>query len=49
MNILKVLPPLPVFQDYVARATDRPAYRSYAAKEMELARKVTPPPYAGNG
>ena len=49
MNILKVLPPLQVFQDYVARATDRPAYRRYAAKEMELARKVTPPPYAGNG
>ena len=49
INVLKVLPPLPVFQDYVARATDRPAYRSYAAKEMELARKVTPPPYAGNG
>jgi glutathione S-transferase len=49
MNILKVLPPLPVFRDYVARATDRPAYRSYAAKEMELARKVTPPPFAGNG
>ena len=49
MNILKVLPPLPVFQNYVGRATDRPAYRSYAAKEMELARKVTPPTYAGNG
>ena len=49
MNSLKVLPQLQVFQDYVARATDRPAYRSYAAKEMELARKVIPPPYTGNG
>jgi glutathione S-transferase len=49
MNGLKVLPALPVFQDYVARATDRPAYRRYAAKEMELASKATPPPFAGNG
>ena len=49
MNSLKVLPQLQVFQDYVARATDRPAYRSYAAKEMELARKVISPPYTGNG
>lgn len=50
MNIMKVLPALPVFRDYVARATDRPAYRSYAAKEAELAKQVTPPaPYAGRG
>jgi glutathione S-transferase len=47
MNILKVLPPLQVFQDYLARVTDRPAYRSYVVKEMKLAKKVTPPPYAG--
>ncbi len=44
MNILKVLPDLQVFQDYLARAIDRPAYRSYAAKEAELAGRVTPPP-----
>jgi glutathione S-transferase len=49
MNILKVLPALPVFTDYVARATDRPAYRRYVAKEAELAQRVTPPPFAGNG
>jgi glutathione S-transferase len=49
MNILKVLPALPVFTDYVARATDRPAYRRYVAKETELAQKMTPPPFAGNG
>jgi len=42
MNILKVLPPLDVFGDYLARATDRPAYRSYQAKEAELARRATP-------
>jgi glutathione S-transferase len=47
MNILKVLPSLQVFQDYLARATDRPAYRSYIAKEMDLAKKVTPPPDTG--
>lgn len=44
MNILKVLPSLPVFRDYVTRATDRPAYQRYAAKEAELAKQVTPPP-----
>jgi glutathione S-transferase len=49
MNIMKVLPGLQVFRDYVTRATDRPAYRSYAAKEAELAKKVTPPPFAGRG
>ena len=49
MNILKVLPALPVFRDYVARATDRPAYKRYVAKEQELASKVTPPPFAGRG
>lgn len=49
MNIIKVLPALSVFRDYLARATDRPAYRSYVAKEMELGKKVTPPPFAGNG
>jgi glutathione S-transferase len=41
-NILKVLPRLPVFVDYIARATDRPAYKRYRAKEAELASKVTP-------
>jgi glutathione S-transferase len=42
MNIMKVLPALPVFGDYLARATDRPAYRSYRAKEAELAKHATP-------
>lgn len=46
MNVIKVLPQLPVFQDYVARATDRPAYRSFLAKEAELGKKVTRPPFA---
>ena len=49
MNILKVLPRLPAFLDYVARAMDRPAYRRYVAKDMELAQKVTPPAFAGRG
>jgi glutathione S-transferase len=43
MNVVKVLPELEVFRDYVARATDRPAYRSYVAKETELGKQVTPP------
>ena len=49
MNILKVLPRQPVFLDYVARATDRPAYRRYVAKDMELAKKVTLPAFSRNG
>ena len=49
MNILRVLPALPVFRDYVARATDRPAYKRYVEKEQELAKKVTPPRFAGRG
>ncbi|MEX0406676.1 glutathione S-transferase family protein [Aquibium sp. LZ166] len=38
MNILKVLPDKPVFQDYLARATGRPAYARVQAKDAELAR-----------
>ena len=38
MNILKVLPDKPVFQDYLARATSRPAYARVQAKDAELAR-----------
>jgi len=49
MNILKVLPRQPAFLDYVARATDRPAYRQYVAKDTELARRVTQPAFAGIG
>ena len=49
MNILKVLPRQPAFIDYVARATDRPAYKRFVAKEKELAQKVTLPAFAGNG
>jgi len=45
MNILKVLPELPVFRDYIARAFDRPAYRRYAEKEAQLAKQVTPPQF----
>ena len=49
MNILKVLPALPAFLDYVA-PRDRPAgLPAYVAKDMELAKKVTPPPFAGTG
>jgi len=37
MNMLKALPERPVFQDYVARVTDRPAYRRSAQKDAVLA------------
>ena len=49
MNILKVLPRQPAFVDYVARATDRPAYQRFLTKEKELAEKVTLPAFAGRG
>ena len=37
MNVLKVLPQRPVFVDYLARATDRPAYARVQARDAELA------------
>lgn len=46
MNILKVLPDRPVFRDYVARTSERPAFRSSAAKDAELIHKVTPLSFA---
>ena len=48
-SFLKVLPRQPSFLDYVARATDRPAYRRFTAREAELAQKVTLPAFAGGG
>ncbi len=40
MNTLKALPERPVFQDYVARATDRPAFRSSAERDAAMAAEV---------
>ncbi len=37
MNVLNLLPKLPVFKDYVARTTDRPAYRRARERDEELA------------
>jgi len=37
MKVMAVLPSLPVFEDYVARATDRPAWRRAQARDAELA------------
>ncbi len=42
MDILKVLPERPVFQEYLARLTERPAFGRYMAKDAELIHKVTP-------
>ena len=42
MNILKVLPALPVFTDYVARLSERPAYQRAQARDAELIKQVTP-------
>ncbi|MGO4838496.1 glutathione S-transferase family protein, partial [Rhizobiaceae sp. 2RAB30] len=42
MNILKVLPERPVFQDYLARVSERPAFGRYMAKDADLIHKVTP-------
>ncbi|WP_309084546.1 glutathione S-transferase family protein [Chelativorans sp.] len=40
MNMLKGLPERPVFQDYVARVTDRPAYKRVSEKDMAMAAKI---------
>ncbi|GLS33721.1 glutathione S-transferase [Mesorhizobium albiziae] len=45
MNILKVLPALPVFTDYVARISERPAYQRAQARDAELIKQVTPPQF----
>lgn len=37
MKVMTVLPSLPVFEAYVARATDRPAWRKVQARDAELA------------
>ena len=37
MKIMNVLPALPVFEAYVERATDRPAWRKVQARDAELA------------
>lgn len=40
MDMLKALPEKPVFRDYVARVTDRPAYRRSTEKDAELAAQI---------
>lgn len=40
MNILKALPEKPVFQQYVERVTDRPAYRRSAERDAALAAEI---------
>jgi len=40
MNMLKGLPERPTFKDYVARVTDRPAYKRSAQKDAALAADV---------
>lgn len=40
MNILKGLPEKPVFKDYVARVTDRPAFKRSQERDAELAAQV---------
>jgi len=37
MNVTKALPERPVFQDYVARATDRPARKTVAERDAAMA------------
>ncbi|SMH48010.1 glutathione S-transferase family protein [Mesorhizobium australicum] len=40
MNMMNVLPRRPVFEDYMSRIVDRPAYKRAQAKDMEMARTV---------
>jgi glutathione S-transferase len=40
MNMLKALPERPVFRDYVARATDRLAYKESAERDAAMAAEI---------
>lgn|SRR5690606_11195115 len=40
MNVLKALPERPVFRDYVARTTDRPAFRLTAERDAAMAAEI---------
>ena len=40
MNVLKVLPQRPVFRDYLARVSGRPAYQRYQRKDGEAAMRI---------
>jgi glutathione S-transferase len=40
MRMMKVLPPKPVFVDYLDRVTARPGYQRAQAKDLEMARSV---------
>lgn len=40
MNVLKALPELEVFRDYVTRATERPAYKRTQEKDAALASNI---------
>ena len=40
MNVLKVLPQRPVFTDYLARVSGRPAYQRYQQKDGEAAMRI---------
>lgn len=40
MNVLKALPERPVFHEYVARTTDRPAYRRSTERDAALAAEI---------
>ena len=43
MDILKVLPERPVFRDYVARLSERPAFKRYQERDQAMA-MATPLP-----
>ncbi|WP_163272693.1 glutathione S-transferase family protein [Chelativorans alearense] len=40
MNMLKALPERPVFKDYVARTTDRPAFKASAERDAAMAAQI---------
>jgi glutathione S-transferase len=47
MGIMKMVPEKPAFADYVDRLSARPAYQRAGAKDAEMAKEVTPLPFAG--
>ncbi|MGN6470102.1 MAG: glutathione S-transferase family protein [Rhizobiaceae bacterium] len=47
IGIMKAVPDKPAFADYLSRISARPAYKRVAERDAEMAKDITPLPFAG--
>jgi glutathione S-transferase len=47
IGIMKAVPDKPAFVDYLSRISARPAYKRVAERDAEMAKEITPLPFAG--